>query len=365
MYEVIFLLVLLLIFVLILVLYPRNSSTIKTFNVGVTPTGMAVTPDSKYLYVANNNNYSIPGSDSVTVINLRNGLPITTITDASFNQPYTITMDSSGLVAYVTNSASPALLGQQGTITIIDTSTKKVLGVLSGFDGPSGMAIKNNVAYVNNYGAAAGLGSGNGKTISVVDLSTKAITAIITTNQAPAALALTPDQKYLYVANYVDGNPGTGTVQVIDTSTNKITTTITGFSGPFAITMNPKSNYAYVTNFGSNNFEPYGTTVSVISLVSNTIIATITLGIQPSGIAVTPNGKRAYVSNYNSLYTSPSFDTLVPGQGTVNIIDLDNNTVLYPTIPVGQSPANVVIPNNGSYAYVSNFTSNTVNGIKI
>jgi DNA-binding beta-propeller fold protein YncE len=42
----------------------------KVFNCGVTPAGIAITPDSSSAYVANNNNYTITGSDSVTVLDL-------------------------------------------------------------------------------------------------------------------------------------------------------------------------------------------------------------------------------------------------------------------------------------------------------
>ena len=132
----------------------------KTFPVGVTPCGIAITSDSSTAYVANNNNYEISGSDSVTVLDLVNGVPMTTITDASFNQPYTITIN--GMFAYITNSNST-------TVTIIDTDTNTVIGTITGFNGPSGMAIKNTTGYVNNYGA--GIGSGSGTTVSIVDLT--------------------------------------------------------------------------------------------------------------------------------------------------------------------------------------------------
>ena len=35
-----------------------------TIGVGVTPDGLAVTPDSLFAYVANSNNYVIPGADT-------------------------------------------------------------------------------------------------------------------------------------------------------------------------------------------------------------------------------------------------------------------------------------------------------------
>jgi len=340
-----------------------SNRVVATINVGVTPAGIALTPDNRFAYVANNNNYGITGGATVSVLNLTNNTLEQTISDASFNQPYTVTINKAGTKAYVTNSNST-------TITIIDIATNTVMGTIGGFDGPSGMVItpSGDIAYVNNYGGPDGVGSGSGTTVRVVNLTTNTIVgAPIMVGLAPASLAITPDGKFVYVINYVDGNTGTGTISVIQTSNNTVIDTITGFSGPFAIAITPNGQYAYVTNFGSNNFEPIGTTVSVINLKINAVIATINVGIQPSGIAITPNGLFAYVTNYNTLYANgaPAFTGLTAGQGTVNIINIATNTVIPPIIAVGQSPDAIAIASNGNYAYVSNYTSNSVSVLNI
>jgi len=337
------------------------NTVVATIGVGDTPNGLAVTPNNRFAYVANNNNDAIAGGNTVSVLNLATNTVLQTISDPSFNQPYTVTINAAGTKAYVTNSYST-------TISIIDIATNTVTGIISGFDGPSGMVISptnSSIAYVNNYGADGD--SGLATTVSVVDLSATPphITHEITVDLAPAALAITPDGAYVYVANYVDGNPGTGTVDVIQTSDNRVTTTITGFSGPFNIAMTPDGTKAYVTNFGSNNFSPIGTTVSVIDIGSNTISATIPLGIQPAGIAITPDGHLAYATNYDTLYTDTTYTNLVAGPGTVNIIDIATDMVISPTIMVGLSPDAVAISSNGQYAYVSNYTSNTVSVIAL
>lgn len=339
----------------------ERNTVVATMNVGITPAGIAITPDNHTAYVANNNNYGIAGADSVSVLNLKNNTLAHTINDPSFNEPYTITINKKGTRAYVTNSNST-------TITVIKTKTNEVVAVIDGFDGPSGMAItpKGDYAYVNNYGGPEGVGSGNATTVRIVDLKTNTIIGDpIEVGLAPAALAIAPDGKFVYVMNYVDGNPGTGTMSIIRTSTNQVVNTVTGFSGPFAIALTPNGKYAYVTNFGSNNFAPIGTTVSVVNLHNYTIKTTIDLGIQPSGIAITPDGRFAYATNYNTLYAGENFTDLTAGQGTVNIIDTDKNEVISPTIAVGQSSANIAISANGKYAYVSNYTSNTVSVIAL
>src|SRR3989338_2590814 len=118
---------------------------VATITVGVNPAVIAITPDNRYGYVANNNNYAIPGQDCVTVLDLRTNLPITTIFDNSFDEPYRITINKAGTKAYVANSGG-------STISIIDIATNTVTGIITGFDGPSGIVIKGHRAYVNNYG---------------------------------------------------------------------------------------------------------------------------------------------------------------------------------------------------------------------
>jgi YVTN family beta-propeller protein len=332
-----------------------------TIPVGNSPAGIAVTPDNLFGYVANSNNAGIPGADTVSVLNLTNNTLEQTISDSSFNQPYTVTINANGTKAYVTNSNST-------TVTIIDITTNTVIGTIGGFDGPSGFVITpdDNYAYVNNYGGPIA-GSGNGTTVRVVDLNTNAIIGPpLTVGRAPAALAITSDGAYVYVVSYVDGNPGTGTISIIRTSDNSVQlNAITGFSGPFAIAITHNGKYAYVTNFGSNNFSPVGNTVSVVEISSNTVVASITVGIQPSGIAIAPNDQYAYVSNYHTLYDGPNFTDLTASQGIVNIIDIHTNKVISPKIKVGLSPAEITISSDGQFAYVTNYTSNTVSVIPL
>lgn len=339
----------------------QNYEVIATIETGVNPAGIALTPNNHRAYVANNNNYSIAGEDSVSVLDLKHNKQKTIINDDSFSGPYTVTIDHKGKMAYVTNSNST-------TISIIDIEHDKVIGTIDGFDGPSGMVIKphgkgkHKIAYVNNYGSAAGVGSGNGNTISVVDLKANAIIDTITVDQAPAALTISHDGHYVYVVNYVDGNPGTGTMQVIRTEDNSVISTTTGFSGPFDIAVKHDGKYAYVTNFGSNNFEPFGRTVSVVRLHCQPYIKkNVMVGIQPSGIALKHDQHFAFVTNYNTLYDG---NQLVPGQGTVDLIDLKSNEVVAPIIAVDQSPADIALSSDNHRIYVTNYTSNTVTVIE-
>ena len=148
----------------------------QIFNVGVNPSHLAVTPDSRRAYVTNSNSYGIAGSDTVTVLDLRKGTTKLTIRDESFVQPYRVAIDDLGEYAYVCNSGSPAESGQEGTLSVIDIKSNKVVGTIPGFDGPGAIVLSQRrgkgFAYVTNYGAPAGVKS-DSAIFCAVGLSTK------------------------------------------------------------------------------------------------------------------------------------------------------------------------------------------------
>src|SRR6476646_8943323 len=86
-----------------------KNTVVATMTVGVTPDGLAITPDSHYAYVVNNNNYGIPNQNSVTVLDLKNNTVKQTIHDSSFVEPFRIAISPDGKNAYVANSDGTTL----------------------------------------------------------------------------------------------------------------------------------------------------------------------------------------------------------------------------------------------------------------
>lgn len=336
---------------------------IATIEVGKNPSAIAITQNGQFAYVVNNNHHGVASGNTVSVIDLATKQVVKTISHPSFNGPYTITINHRTNKAYVTNSNST-------TISIIDIPSNSVVGVIDGFKGPSGMAImpQGNIAYVVNYGfpnpKPPHIGADN--TVRVVDLvHDKIVGPAIKVGSSPAGLAITPDGLYVYVINYVDGNPGTGTMSIIDTSTNQVIGTITGFFGPYQIKITKNGLYAYVTNFGSNNFKPCGNTVSVVDIQNRKIIKNITVGVQPSGITFSPDQRYAYVTNYDTPAAILKSKKLQQTTGTINVIDLQSNTVLPKLFQAGCSPACIALSLDGKSAYVTNYDSNDVSVIDI
>jgi YVTN family beta-propeller protein len=83
---------------------------------------------------------------------------------------------------------------------------------------------------------------------------------------------------------------------------------------------------------------------------ADSVDATITVGTTPYNVAINPSGTFAYVSNY--------------GSDTVSKIDLATNTVAA-TIIVGDGPWGLAINPLGTFAYVSNDQNGTVSKIDL
>ena len=323
-----------------------DSST-ATIGVGTRPSGLAITLDGDFIYVANVN------SDTVSVINSSTNAVVKTI--SGFDQPNSIKINPSGTKAYVTNSN---ILGVS-TVSVIDinslhkTTYNTIISTIVGFSAPYSMAITldGKFGYVANFASAS---------IQRVNLTTNTIVGIpIAVGTFPSSIVMTPDGNYVYVANYNTGVFGKDTVSVISTdssssSFNKVIKTISGFFGPYDLVVNPEGTLVYVTNYGNFFTSKHGTTVSIIDAnpansTFNTIINTITVGSQPAGITINPEGNYAFVTLYNE-----------GNAGSLVTIQLSDNTLLSPSFSLGNGPVGVIVSPNGLNVYVTNYNDNNV-----
>ncbi len=198
-------------------------------------------------------------------------------------------------------------------------------------------------------GYVANFGSG---TVTPIDTANNTALASIAVGRGPFAVAITPDGKYAYVTDKLDG-----TVSVIDTSTNTNTgTTIKVGNLPFGIAMCPNGN-AYVANFGSG-------TVSVIDTSTNKVVSTINSGLFPLGVACSPDGKTVYIANFGGSLLGVPSPYIPMVQGSIIPIDTSTNKAGTP-IKVGTGPYAVCFSPDSSTAYVPNAGSSNVSVINV
>jgi YVTN family beta-propeller protein len=149
------------------------------------------------------------------------------------NSPSGLAITPDGKRAYVANNAD-------GTVSVITTATGAVSPPITVGKGPGSVAITpdGKRAYVvNNVDG----------TVSVITTATGAVSAPITVGNRPIGVAITPDGKRAYVTNsavddFITFNVvlnGPGTVSVITTATGAVSPPITVGDGPDGVATCP------------------------------------------------------------------------------------------------------------------------------
>lgn len=266
-----------------------------------------------YAYITNHNSGTVSIIDTATK-KVTDTLPV------GIN-PFGITVSSDGSKVYVANNGS-------NTVSVIDTSINKVTATVPVGNQPVGVAVNpdGTKVYVTNVGD---------NTISVIDTTTNAVIASIPVGTYPTGVVIIPDGTKAFV---VSGTSSINIVSVIDTATNTVTATVPVGAGCMGVAASPDGTKVYIVNTNDN-------TVSVIDTATNTVTATVQVGSYPCGAGVSPDGRKVYVANAKD--------------NTTSIIDTATNTVI-DTVPVGDYPTGVSVTPDGSEAYVANGLDGTV-----
>ena len=176
--------------------------------------------------------------------------------------------------------------------------------------------------------AACLFGTGINSAPAKVTADTLTLVATVKVGRNPDAMAITPDGKYLYVANFYSN-----TVSVIDTAVNKVSATIAlspgfGNSG-ISLAITPDGSSLFVLEYNNS-------TIAVIATSTNTVLTTFSGGTSAgTGLAITQDGTQLWVANLS---------------GTVSIIDVAAHAIEN-TLTVGAYAWALAITPDGTYAY--------------
>jgi gliding motility-associated-like protein len=187
--------------------------------------------------------------------------------------PWGIVVSPDGSRVYNTNF-------NNSTISVINTATNSVIGILAAGPNPYCVAISpdGERLYVTNYYS---------NRVTVINISTGAVIATINTGTDPRYVTVSPDGSKVYVSN-----SGSNSISVINTATNTLSNTIAVGTYPEAIVLSLDGSRLYVQNSGSS-------TVSVINTTTSSIIASIPTSRGGHGAALSRDGTRLYVTNSN------------------------------------------------------------------
>ncbi len=251
----------------VLVIDTATNTIVTTIDVGHSPLGVAVDPEGRHVYVANQDgpdgNVSIITTADNSVVPLKVG-----------DDPTGAAVRLPGTQVYVANRIDK-------TVSVIDTSVNQVVKTIDVQKNPLGVVINpaGTPAYVVNRGSDS---------VSVIDTDSYVVkTNIPVAGSNPTHLAVSPAGDQLYVTS-----ESGALVSVINTASLSVTGTVAVGSVPEGVAFTPDGTRAYVANSGTDD-------VSVIDTATRQVITTIPVGDQPDDVSVRPDGARVYVTNRN------------------------------------------------------------------
>ena len=146
-------------------------SVVQSVPVGADPWGVAASPDGRYVYVVST------AGGVVSVLSTTTRTLVATIPVG--HSPGEVAIDPSGAFAYVTNNADD-------TVSLIDTATWKVVATIPVGNQPWGVGATATHAFVANFGSG---------TVSVVDTARREVVATIRTGVNPFGVAIVGHQQ--------------------------------------------------------------------------------------------------------------------------------------------------------------------------
>lgn len=252
---------------------------VARISTGETPLSLLMTPDERYLFVANTGSSGNTSENRITVIETTTHQVAATIEVGA--APLDLAVSRDGRLVYVTNS-------QAQSISVIDvltlTERPRRIRVSTSGEGPYGVAISPDGSrlYVTDI---------DGAQVLVIDAERGITTARISVVSSPRSLVLSFDGTRLYVAGF-DGN-----ISVIDTDAlSVVATVLTGDSGVFRVALSSDESRLYAT-------DRVNAQLIVIDVAQNRVINRVDVlpqGLETRDLFVSSDGSRVYVTNQDS-----------------------------------------------------------------
>ncbi|GIM94611.1 YncE family protein [Paractinoplanes toevensis] len=293
-------------------------TVIATIGVGNEPEGVAVAPDGRTVYVANQNSKVLSIVDTTT----RKVTPLTLR-----NTPRFVAVSRDGKQVFV--SMYDTVLRGSG-VAVIDAVGRKVVRYLS----------TGNMPYALSVGPDGNVwvpihGEGRVEVFSAGDQKPE---AGITVPRNPHAVGFSGDLMRAFTANHESN-----LVSVIDMRTDKLLDTVPVSRAPHSIAVSPDGRRAMVVSYQTN-------TVDLIDTVTLKRTGPLPVGKGAQCVAFAADGEHAY--------------TVDEAAGTISVVDGQTGKVTS-TVKVGRSPRTIGVSADGRFAYVANGEDNTISVLRV
>ncbi len=207
---------------------------------GANPQGIAVSPDGRLLYLADNHDGA-----AVTVRDLSAGQTIASVTVGAGAVPRGVAAAPDGQKAYL------AFAGPN-VIKVFDVQSRSVTATIPVGASPAAVAVAPD-------GARVYVANELDSSVTVIDAAANQVLATLLAGfSMPGGIAISPDGTRVYVANR-----GNGTVTVIRTADLATDAIVAVGSGPAGIAISPDGKRAYVTLPEANSAGVLGGTATL------------------------------------------------------------------------------------------------------
>jgi YVTN family beta-propeller protein len=245
---------------------------------GLTPTGIAFSPDGNTVFVANQF-----GNVSRIDVATRE---VTGFVDIASSQALRLSPDGSQLFVGTTGT----------TVAVVDIATLSIVRTVEVGAAPNGFAVHPNgrLLYVSSFDAG---------TVSEIDMLTGEVLRTLTPAGQPIGrpqeMALNRKGTRLYVATE-DADPAKekedGWLDEYDLATGNLTNRITLQAGAFGVGVTPDDSQAYLTL-------PSAGLIQIFGLQSRKLAKSINVGGEPRRIGFSQKGNIAAVTNAAGFIT--------------------------------------------------------------
>jgi YVTN family beta-propeller protein len=299
----------------LLVLDTRTGAVTASIGVGDTPSGLAVSPDGKQVWVVNTGPFQKPGSVSAVSTYTHSVLGTIPVGPG----PIDVAFSPDGRKAYVTNSGLP-LPG--GSVNVIDTSTLSVVHVLNptvpplpnspGWN-PTSVAVSPDGRQV--WVSEVNLPGGNQQDfVYVFDAATDAQVARIGVGAGPFFMTLSRDGRDAYVADKT-----TCDAREIDTATYQVVGTVgwpSSHGCPFGLAASLDDSVVYTVTGNDHTIISEGAAGNSFGLVdfsTSTVVVHDGIGTDPVTLTLSPDGTKVFVVDA----ARPTVNVVNPATGLV------------------------------------------------
>ncbi|AGZ39626.1 hypothetical protein AFR_06685 [Actinoplanes friuliensis DSM 7358] len=290
-----------------------------TIRVGKEPEGVAVSPNGRTIYVANQGERVLSVVDAVsrrvTSIKLR-------------NTPRFVTTSRDGRLVFVSMYENDKKTGSG--VAVVDAAQRKVVRYLITGDQPFTLAVgPDDRLWVPIHSSGR---------IEVFAAKDQHPDGRIAVKPNPHAVAFSAN-----LMRAVTPNHESNAVSIIDMGSGKVLRSIGVSKAPHSVAVSPNGRTVLVAGYEAD-------AANLIDLVTMRRSGPFKVGSKPQSVAFATDGAHAYVVN--------------EGGGSVSVLNGRTGAVTA-TVRVGGSPRSVAVSPDGTLAYVSNGDDNTISVLRI